>query len=86
MPHLYCSSGLCICVDIDSWQWQAISIGQASCSSEGEGEQGAYLLTDGTNVGHTRRVHATEALSLPGQHIFTCVHVYNYVQILDYTN
>ena len=55
-----------ICIDLDSWQWQAVFVGQASCSTEGEGEQGAHLLTDGTNVGHTRRVHATEALSLPG--------------------
>lgn len=66
--------------DLDSWQWQAVSVGQATGSSEGEGEQGAHLLTDGANVGHTRRVHATEALSLPGQHIlYMCINYDFYV-------
>lgn len=72
--YSYCLLSSCVSVDLDSWQWQAVSVGQAACSSEGEGEQGTHLLTDGENVGHTRRVHATEALSLPGQHIYcTCV-------------
>ena len=68
--HSYTVHVVCIVyADVDSWQWEAVSVGQAACSSEGEGKQGAHLLTDGENVGHTRRVHATEALSLPGQHI-----------------
>ena len=58
---------LCFHIDSDPWQWQALSVGQAACSSQREGEQGSHLLSDGADVGHPCRVHAAEALPLPGQ-------------------
>lgn len=51
-------------------QWQVIAIGQAFGQAQRDWAQSSDLLSDGSNVGHSCRIPAVQALPLSSEHFF----------------
>lgn len=58
------------CTAISEEQRQVDPARQAAAEAEGSWSSCAHLLTDGSHAGHPCRVHAAQAVWLPG-HFFT---------------
>ncbi len=52
----------------DSRQWETVPTGQAPGPTEEDWPSCSHLLSDGADVGHSRGVHETQTLCIPGRH------------------